>query len=134
MLRSLIFVLFFTFLLPATAANVNINTASAQQLSDGLVGIGIKKAKAIVQYRKKHGKFKSVSDLADVKGIGKSTIKKNKSSLSLKGSNSGITSKSNSSKTSKSKPSKSSKSKDSKKSKSSKKPKSKDKKKDKNKK
>lgn len=53
MLRSLVFVLFFMFLTPAIADGVNINTASAQQIADGLNGIGIKKAEAIVQYRKK---------------------------------------------------------------------------------
>lgn len=86
MLRSLVFVLFFMFLTPAIADGVNINTASAQQIADGLNGIGIKKAEAIVQYRKKHGKFKSISDLTNVKGIGEGTIKKNKSALSIKDS------------------------------------------------
>jgi competence protein ComEA len=48
---------------------ININTASASELT-ALKGIGEAKAKAIVEYREKNGPFKSVDDLAEVKGIG----------------------------------------------------------------
>ncbi|WP_373840392.1 ComEA family DNA-binding protein, partial [Glaesserella sp.] len=34
---------------------VNINTATAAEIQDKLVGIGAKKAQAIVEYREKHG-------------------------------------------------------------------------------
>ncbi len=50
------------------STKININTADAKTLST-LKGIGPKKAQAIVTYRQKNGGFKSVDDLAKVKGI-----------------------------------------------------------------
>jgi len=55
-------------------AAININTASKEQLMQ-IKGIGEKKAAAIIEYRKKHGKFKSVEDVAKVKGIGEAIVK-----------------------------------------------------------
>jgi len=49
---------------------VNINTATAKELMK-VKGINAAKAKAIVTYRTKHGDFKSVDDLRDVKGFKK---------------------------------------------------------------
>jgi len=69
--------------LAAHADPVDINSANAMVISKTLKGIGIKKAKAIVAYREKHGKFKSVEDLAKVKGIGKQTIAMNKENLTV---------------------------------------------------
>ena len=43
----------------------------------------VKKAKAIVVWRKSHGRFKKVEDLLAVKGIGKSTLSKNKGRIIL---------------------------------------------------
>ena len=63
---------------------LNINRASASELSAGLSGIGPAKASAIVAYRKAHGSFKSVNDLARVKGIGEATIAKNRNRLSIR--------------------------------------------------
>ena len=54
-------------------AEVNINTASQDELQT-LKGIGPAKAKAIVDYRKKNGNFKSVNDLENVNGIGAKTV------------------------------------------------------------
>jgi len=65
------------------AGNVNINTADAVTLADGLNGVGIKKAQAIVDYRKQHGAFKSMNDLAKVKGISDKLIEKNKDIITL---------------------------------------------------
>jgi len=65
------------------AAPVNVNKANAKEISDALKGIGIKKATAIVQYRKDNGKFSSVSDLINVKGIGKKTLAANKGDIKL---------------------------------------------------
>lgn len=67
----------------AMAGVVNINKADAAALQQNLAGIGAVKAKAIVDYRKKNGPFKSVNDLALVPGIGEKTVKKNAKNLSL---------------------------------------------------
>lgn len=53
---------------------ININTATAQELSDFLPGIGKAKAENIVAYRKAIGGFKSVDELIEVSGIGESTL------------------------------------------------------------
>ncbi len=68
-----------------SAGPVNINSADAKTIALNLKGIGIKKADAIVKYRKKHGSFKSIEDLENVKGIGKKTIQKNKRDIRFKG-------------------------------------------------
>lgn len=65
------------------AQKVNINTANAEMIASTLTGIGQSKAQAIVDYRSKNGKFKSVEDLENVDGIGEKTVAKNKDRLSL---------------------------------------------------
>ncbi len=62
-------------------ASVDINTASVKELTT-LKGIGKKKAKAIVEYRKTHC-FKSIDDLTKVKSIGKKIVEKNRSEISI---------------------------------------------------
>lgn len=56
-------------------AAININTADKETLTQ-LKGIGPVKAKAIVDYRKTHGKFHNVDELTNVKGIGPKTVEK----------------------------------------------------------
>ena len=68
--------------LAAFAAQINLNTASAAQL-ETLNGIGASKAEAIVDYRKEHGAFKSVDELANVKGIGLKTVDKNREQMTV---------------------------------------------------
>jgi competence protein ComEA len=58
----------------AFAGPVNINTANAETISAELKGIGLSKAQAIVDYRTKHGPFKSADDLTLVRGIGEQTL------------------------------------------------------------
>lgn len=58
----------------AFAGPVDINTADAETISAELKGIGLSKAQAIVEYRSKHGPFKSADDLSLVKGIGQKTL------------------------------------------------------------
>jgi competence protein ComEA len=70
---------------PAPAASqeaVNINTADAQTLTK-LKGIGPKKAEAIVAFRKANGAFKTVDQLADVKGIGAKTVEANRKNIRI---------------------------------------------------
>ncbi len=67
----------------ATAEKININTANAEQIATTMTGVGENKAKAIVEYRKTHGKFNSVNDLENVDGIGLKTVERNKDKISL---------------------------------------------------
>ena len=49
-----------------------------------LKGIGLSKAKAIVEYRKKHGPFKNADELSLVKGIGERTVEMNRADIRVK--------------------------------------------------
>jgi len=82
-LLSLLFSSFFLITSLVSAATVNINTADADHLEMGLIGIGSEKAAAIVQYRDDHGPFASVDDLTNVKGVGEKTIEKNRENLTV---------------------------------------------------
>lgn len=65
------------------ADKVNINTADAATIDAVLLNIGPAKAQAIVDYRKANGAFKSMEELAMVKGIGLKTIEKNRDRIEL---------------------------------------------------
>ena len=67
----------------ALAGPVNINTADAETISHELQGIGMSKARAIVEYRENHGPFKSHDDLTLVKGIGARTLEINRENILL---------------------------------------------------
>lgn len=68
---------------PASAAPVNVNKASVQEISDSLSGIGPAKAAAISSHCKKV-KCKKPEDLLDVKGIGDKTLEKISKDLRFK--------------------------------------------------
>jgi competence protein ComEA len=73
--------------LPAAAPAaepVDINKADAKALA-ALDGVGDVKAQAIVAYRDQNGPFKSVDDLAKVKGIGDKTLERNRDNLTVGG-------------------------------------------------
>ena len=65
----------------AFADPVNINTADARTLAKELNGIGLSRAQAIVDYREKNGPFKSVDELAKVKGIGMKVVEQNRANI-----------------------------------------------------
>lgn len=69
---------------PAPAGKVNINTATAQQLTV-LPGVGEKLAARIVDYRQKAGGFKNVSELMNVQGIGEKNLAKIQAFLTTSG-------------------------------------------------
>lgn len=64
---------------------VNINTADAATLDRVLLNIGPSKAEAIVAYRKEHGPFRSMDELAKVKGIGLKTVDRNSDRIVVRG-------------------------------------------------
>jgi competence protein ComEA len=66
----------------ATAAMVNINTASAEALTM-LPGIGDVKAEAIVAWRDQHGPFEQVEQLLEVNGVGETTLESLRSQVQL---------------------------------------------------
>lgn len=57
------------------AGKINVNTAPAAEL-ELLPGVGPVMAKSIVEYREKHGPFKSIVELDRVKGIGARTLER----------------------------------------------------------
>lgn len=65
------------------ASPVNVNTASAEQISEALKGVGQSKAEAIVAYRNENGAFKHVDELVNVKGIGIRTVDINREFILL---------------------------------------------------
>lgn len=71
----------------AFAGPVNVNKADAETISAELKGVGLSKARAIVEYRKKHGLFKSADDLSLVKGIGERTVEINRSDIRVTSEN-----------------------------------------------
>ncbi len=61
---------------------IDINTADAKTLTS-VKGIGVKRAKSIVDYRDKNGAFQNVEELINIKGIGKKSLEKLKKHLKV---------------------------------------------------
>lgn len=82
-MKKLYLVLFFLlFFATAAFAKVNINTATAQELT-ALPGIGPAKAEAIIKHREANGPFKTVDELNDVKGIGNKILENIKNEVTV---------------------------------------------------
>ncbi len=62
---------------------VNLNTASAAELSMALTGVGQKRAEAIVALREQLGSFSDINQLMQIKGIGPRLLELNKERLEL---------------------------------------------------
>ena len=61
---------------------ININKAGLEELTE-LPGIGPSKAARIIELRKELGKFKTIDDLLQIKGIGPKTLEKFKEQITL---------------------------------------------------
>ncbi|WP_044409615.1 helix-hairpin-helix domain-containing protein [Thiomicrospira microaerophila] len=61
----------------AWSVQINVNTADARLMANNLSGIGMGKAEDIIRHREEHGEFKTLKDLARVKGIGPRTLERN---------------------------------------------------------
>ncbi len=62
---------------------VNLNTASIEELMT-LSGIGESKAKSIIEYRTKVGKFQSIDELMNISGIGEAMFERVKNNITIK--------------------------------------------------
>ena len=83
-LKSCIFAVLLSLPVLTFAGNtININTADKELLMS-IKGIGEKRAEAIIAYRDKNGPFKSIDQLADVKGVGMFFIDSNRDVLVVK--------------------------------------------------
>lgn len=67
---------------PAPSAKINLNSASAEQLT-AVPGVGPKLAARIVEHRQKEGSFRSVQELMNVKGVGEKNLAKFQGYLSV---------------------------------------------------
>jgi len=67
----------------AAPATVNINKADAGTMAAALKGVGNSRATEIVRHREAYGPFTSVDELAEVKGIGQSTLDDNRALITL---------------------------------------------------
>ncbi len=80
------FLLCFAFMMPvyAVEGKININTATVEELSEGLTKVGPKYAAAIVEYRQEHGDFETPEEIKNVKGIGDKTFEANQDIIVVK--------------------------------------------------
>ena len=60
---------------------IDLNKADIKTLSKSFKGIGQKRAEAIIGYRETKGGFKSVEELAQVRGLGEQFVKSHLSQL-----------------------------------------------------
>jgi competence protein ComEA len=66
------------------AGPVDLNSADAETLAKELDGIGLARAKAIVEYRERNGRFRSADEVLNVKGIGPQVLEKNRENLQVR--------------------------------------------------
>ena len=63
---------------------VNVKEADAKAITGALVGVGLRGAQVIVDYRDQYGRFYSAEELTSVNGIGQATVEENLSRNTLK--------------------------------------------------
>ena len=66
-----------------SAGPVHINTADAETLAAELQGVGLARARAIVEYRDAEGPFTSAEDLLAVRGVGPAILEQNAANIRL---------------------------------------------------
>ena len=64
-----------------SAGPVDINTADAETIARELNGVGESRARAIVEFREKHGRFATPDDMLKVSGIGPQVLKLNRENI-----------------------------------------------------
>ncbi len=79
----LLFLLFSLIPHVAVAGPVDLNSADAATLARELKGIGEVRARAIIEYRRRNGPFRSIDELALVKGVGPRVIELNRANLRI---------------------------------------------------
>ena len=67
---------------PSEGARININAATSQELQT-IRGVGPALARRIIEYRRTSGRFSTVDDLTNVKGIGEKTLEKIRGSITV---------------------------------------------------
>ena len=82
--RIVLITLLFVAVPALSADKLNINTATVQQISKVMKGVGKQKAELIVSYRHSHGPFTNLEQLKKINGIGPKTIEDNRENLTLK--------------------------------------------------
>lgn len=65
------------------AGPVDLNSADAETIARELNGVGVSRARAIVEYREQNGAFSSAEDLLNVAGIGPHILQVNKANITL---------------------------------------------------
>jgi competence protein ComEA len=65
------------------AEAIDINVADQDELMT-VKGIGEKRAAAIIAYREQHGRFNSIDELADVRGVSETFVEKSRAILTVK--------------------------------------------------
>ena len=68
---------------PAKETLLDINTATAAELSAVMIGVGVKRAEEIIKLREQLGGYTELEQLLDVKGIGLKTLEKNKALIRI---------------------------------------------------
>jgi len=63
------------------ASKIDLNKADLGTLTGSFKGIGKKRAEAIIAYRESHSGFKSIEELADIKGFGQRFVDTNRVKL-----------------------------------------------------
>ncbi|WP_058535651.1 ComEA family DNA-binding protein [Legionella saoudiensis] len=66
---------------PLASKKIDLNKVDVSALIGSFKGIGKKRAEAIIAYRTSHQGFKSIEELAEVKGIGQRFVTANKEKL-----------------------------------------------------